>query len=210
MIYAGQIGTIRVEQGPAPGIIELIEQATEANPGLPAFEAGLSACLSYVDREAEAASRLERAAALRFADVPLNQTYSTTLAMWARTAADVESEEAAALLYDLIEPWGEGLVWNGASGYGATASYLGMLDATMGRHEAAGRRFAAASELHVKEAVKGWEAQNLYYWARSQLAAGDVRQARETALRSVAIARENGYESSRRRAERTFHLAPAP
>jgi hypothetical protein len=201
MIYAGQIATISVEQGPASGIIELLEEATDANPGLPAFEAGLCASLCYVGREAEAASRLGRAAARRFTDVPLNQTYSTTLAMWARTAADVESAEAAAVLFDLIEPWGDGLVWNGASGYGAAASYLGMLAAAMGRHERADAYFRAASRLHRTEGVKGWEAQNLCYWARSQLAAGDVRKARETALRSIGIARETGHESSARRAE---------
>jgi hypothetical protein len=210
MIYAGQIGTIRVEQGPAPGIIELLEQATEANPGIPGFEAGLCVTLCYVGREAEAAARLERAAALRFTDVPLNQTYSTALVMWARTAADVDSEEAAAALFDLIEPWGDGLVWNGATGYGAAASYLGMLAATLGRHERADEYFAAASRLHRKEGVKGWEAQNLCYWARSQLAAGDAGKARETALRAVGIARETGHESSARRAERIVQLAPAP
>jgi class 3 adenylate cyclase len=208
MIYAGQIGTIRVEQGPAPGIVELLEQATEANPGLPAFEAGLCVTLCYVGREAEAASRLQRAAALRFTDVPLNQTYSTTLAMWARTTADVESAEAAAVLLDLIEPWGDVLVWNGASGYGAVASYLGMLAATMGSHERADEHFAAASRLHRKEGVKGWEAQNLCYWARSQLAAGDVHKARETALRSIGVAREAGHESSARRAEALISQAP--
>jgi ATP/maltotriose-dependent transcriptional regulator MalT len=128
--------------------------------------------------------------------------------MWARTAANVGSERAAGLLYDLIEPWRDGLVWNGASGYGAAESYLGMLAATLGSHDRARDHFAAASKLHEQEGVKGWEALSLCYSARSLLEAGDVEEARTTAQRALAQARENHLESSAARAEALLQLAP--
>jgi predicted ATPase/class 3 adenylate cyclase len=206
MIYFGQICTIRVEQGRAREVVGMIEQATQANPGIPAFQAGLAAALCDLGREAEAASRLEEAAGRRFADIPLNQVYSTSFAMWARTAAEVGSERAAALLYDVMEPWRGGLVWNGSTGYGAAESYLGMLAATLGSHDRASEHFAAASRLHQREGVKGWEAQNLYYWARSLVSSGAAEEARATALEALALARDNGYESRVRQAESILEL----
>jgi hypothetical protein len=208
MIYFGQQATIRLERGRTAEVVDMLEQATEANPGIPAFEAGLCAVLCDVGRESEAAARLEGAAARRFADIPVNQVYSTAVAMWARTAADVGSERAAGLLYDLIEPWRDGLVWNGAIGYGAAESYLGMLAATLGSHDRAREHFAAASQLHQQEGVKGWEALSLCYSARSLLSAGDSEEARTTALRALALARETSHETSARRADALLQLAP--
>ena len=208
MIYFGQLATVRVERGRTGEVIDMLEQATESNPGIPSFAAGLSAALCNVGRESDAAERLELATAGGFADIAVNQTRSTALVMWARTAADVGSERAAGLLYDLIEPWRGGLVWNGATGYGASESYLGMLAATLGSHDRAREHFAAASKLHQQEGVRGWEALSLCHSARSLLAAGDAGEARTTAQRALDLARESHHETSARRAEALLQTAP--
>ncbi|HYP49227.1 MAG TPA: hypothetical protein VEQ61_11375, partial [Thermoleophilaceae bacterium] len=209
MIYFGQLCAIRVAEGRAEEIVGILEGATEANPGIPGFEAALAAVLCDVERDAEAAPRLERAAQAGFADVPRDQVYLTALALWARTAADVGSQRAAGPLYELIEPWRDQLVWNGASGYGSAEAYLGMLASTLGSHERAHEHFRLASRVHEREAVKGWEAQNLCYWARSQLASGAAREGRETADRARALARENGYGFSAHQAEALLQATPA-
>lgn len=208
IIYLGQMAGVRVGQGRTKEIVDTLEQASQANPGIHAFEAGLATALCDLGREVEAAPRLQRAADDRFASVPRDQVYSTTLALWATTAADVESERAAGLLYDLVEPWRDRLVWNGATGYGSAELYLGMLAATLGSHERAGEHFATASRVHHSQGIKGWEAQNLCYWARSLLAAGAAQEARSAAARALALARENGYGSSARQAEAFLQMAP--
>jgi class 3 adenylate cyclase len=210
VVYVGTVCVVRVEQGRAEEIVEMLEQAVAHNPGIPAFEAGLSSTLCEVGRVPEAAVRLERAAATGFAAVPRDQVYSTALATWARTAADVGSERAAAPLYDLIEPWREQMVWNGSHGFGSAESYLGMLAATLGAHERANEHFAAASEVHRREGIVGWEARNRYYEARARLAAGAVEEARAAAGDALHLARTHGHGMCARRAEALLEEVASP
>jgi class 3 adenylate cyclase len=201
VVLVGQRCLITVEQGRPEEIIDVLEQAAVHNPGIPALVAGLAMTLCDLGRVPEAAKRLERATATRFAMIPRDQIYSTALATWARTAADVGSERAAALLYDLIEPWRDLLVWNGSTSYGSAESYLGMLAATLGSHDRAAEHFAAASALHRREGIVGWEARNLCYQARSLLAAGAPGQARAAADEALRLARGHGHGTSARHAE---------
>ena len=210
VVYLGQICVVRVEQGRPEEIVEMLEQAVAQNPGIPAFEAGLSSTLCEVGRVPEAAQRLEQAAASGFAAVPRDQVYSTALATWARTAADTGSERAAAPLYDLIEPWRDQLVWNGTSGYGSAEAYLGMLAATLGSHERAGQHFAAASAVHQREGIVGWESRNRYYEARSLLASGALEEARTAAGEALRLARAHGHGTSARRAEALLQEVGSP
>ena len=207
VIYWGQICAVRSDQGRTEETLELLELAAAANPGIPAFQAGFAAALCDSGRDAEAAPMLERAAADGFAEVPRDQVCSTALAMWARTAAEVGSERAAAPLYELLDPWGDRFVWNGASGYGSAESYLGMLAATLGAHERAHQHFATASERHERQRARVWEAQNLCYWARSRVEAGAAGEGRNLAERALELAQRNGYGLSARRAERLVDLA---
>jgi hypothetical protein len=185
----------------------MLEQLVQVNP-IPAFEAGLCAMLSDLGRGHEAAERVERAVDRGFDDVPLNQVYLTTLVMWARAATDVGSERAAGRLYELIEPWRTGMVWNGATGYGSAESYLGMCAATLGAHDRAREHFAAASRLHDREGVAGWEALSLCYAAKSLHAAGAMEESRDTAVRALALARDKNHVLAVRRAEALLQLTP--
>ena len=150
---------------------------------------------------------LERAAADGFAEVPRDQVYSSALAMWARTAAEVGSERAAAPLYELIEPWHDSFVWNGASGYGSAESYLGMLAATLGAHERANEHFAAASarhELPARPRVGGPEPLLLGALAGR---GGCRGRGPGMAERALELAQSNGYGLSARRAAALVDVA---
>jgi len=210
VIYFAQLGTVRVEQGRTREIVDMLEQATIANPGIQAFEAGYAAALCDIGGAAQAGARLDRAAARRFADVPLNQVYSTTLALWSRTAADVGAARAASVLYDLLEPLREGMVWNGATGYGSVESYLGMLAAAMGAHDRAQQHFATATVVHEQQGVRGFEARNLCFQAGSLIASGAPDEGRAAAMRAISLARESGFNASVRRAEALLEPAATP
>jgi class 3 adenylate cyclase len=209
VIYFGQIGVLRSEQGRPEEVVEVLEQAVAGNPGIPAFAAGLGAVLCDLGRLEEAAALLEGAREAGFAAVPKDQVCSTALTAWARVAADVGAQAAAAELYDLIEPWRGLFVWNGSTGYGAVEAYLGVLSATLGAHDRAHAHHAAASALHQREGVRGWEARNLFWWARSLRAAGATDRARATAEQALHVARENGCATTRRHAERLLEAAPS-
>lgn len=204
VVYLAQLCAMRIEQGRTDEIIAQLESAVAANPGLPAFESGLAVALCEVGRHAEAAERLERATAARFADVPRDHVWSAALAAWARAAAEVGSRRAATRLFDLLEPYSELTVWNGVVGYGAVESYLGMLAATVGAHERAAAHFAAASRRHDRMGVRVWEARSLCYRSASELASGAIEDARATAERAAALAQAGGYAASERRARELF------
>jgi DNA-binding SARP family transcriptional activator len=208
-IYFGQVAAVRVEQGRAAEVVDVLEQAAAANPTVPSLEAAHAAVLCELGRGVEAAPTLERNAERNFAHLPLNQAYSSALALWSVVAAEVGSPRAAAVLYDLIEPWGDQFIWNGATGYGSAASCLGMLAARLGSHERAAEHFGVASEVHRREGVKMWEARTLCYWARSELDAGSPHAASATAGRALGIAQENHFEPSTRQAETLLRLAAA-
>jgi class 3 adenylate cyclase len=200
VVHLGQLCVVRVEQGRAAEVVELLEQAAAHNPGIPAFQAGLAATLCEVGRGPDAAVHLERAAADGFASVARDQIHSTALATWAWTAGELGSASAAGPLYDRIVPWRELVVWNGSNGYGSAEHWLGLLAATLGSHDRAREHFAAASALHEREGLWGWEARNLAHAARSRSAAGDPAGARVTAQRALDLAGAHGHEAAARRA----------
>ena len=201
LIYFSLMSIVRLEQGRAEEIIGVLEQGAAQNTGIPAWQAGFAFALADMGRVPEAAAMLERAAERRFADIPRDPVYSSALALWAQVAADVGSERAAAPLYELIEPWRDQVVWNGATGYGSAESYLGALAATLGSHERAHEHFTAASSLHRREGLHGSEPRNLCRFAQSLLAAGAAEEARTQAEHALELARDSGHELSARRAE---------
>jgi class 3 adenylate cyclase/tetratricopeptide (TPR) repeat protein len=192
-VYLAQITAVRVGQGRGREIVGPLEQAAEANPGLPAFWAALAITLADLGRHAEAAEIVKRAAADGFTSVPRDQVFATTLALYARAATVARVPEAARLLYDLLLPWRDQMVSNGANAWGSVELYLGGLAATLGRHEVADGHFAAAALVHEREDMRVWEAHNQVFWAHSLLDRGRAREARDHAERAAALAADNGY-----------------
>ncbi len=198
VVHLSQLCGIRVEQGRTSEVLELLQQAAAHHPRIPAFRSGLAVMLCELGRSAEAEALVDHAADSHFADVRRDPGWSTALALWARATAAVGSERAAAPLYDLLAPSRGGLVWNGTTGYGAVDAFLGMLASTFGAHERAYEHFHAASALHRREGILGWEAHNLAQLARAQLRGGDAARARATAGEARRLAEEHGWIAASR------------
>ena len=90
----------------------MLEQSVEANPGIPALRALLASSLCWLDRREDAATILTRAASDRFADVRPAADELTALVLYAEAAAQTGDREAAAILYDRIQPWADQVDWN--------------------------------------------------------------------------------------------------
>jgi class 3 adenylate cyclase len=207
MVYAAQITAVRLEQGRGSEIVGLLEEAAEANPGLPGFRAALASTLAGLGRHAEATEIVRRAAADGFASVPRDQVFATTLTLYASAAIVAGVPEAADLLYDLLLPWRDQMVSNGANAWGSAELYLGGLAATLGRHEVADEHFAAAAAVHERESIRVWEAHNQVLWAQSLLDRGHAGEAREHAEHAAGLAAENGYGSAGERAAALLEAA---
>jgi predicted ATPase len=193
LIFGAQIMHVRLLQGRASEIIDQLEQSVAANPLIPAFNGLLACTLCWLDRRDEAARLVAQAAEDRFQHIPRDQVRTAALTLYADAAAQAGETSAAEILYQLIEPWADQIVWNGAVTEGHARTYLGLLAAVLGRDEQADQDFARAIEIQQRGGMLVWAARAHLGWAESLFARGQRSQAREQAQRALELSREHGY-----------------
>jgi class 3 adenylate cyclase len=200
MIYGALYTSARFYQGGIEEVVELVEESVEANPGLPSWRAGLAAVYCWVGRKEEGAALVEEATRDRFEHIPRDGLRSTALALYADAASLADEKEAAAVLYELMEPWAGLIVWNGANCYGYVDMYMGMLAATLGWDDRADEHFASACEFQEANGMPVWAARTHLGWAEALAARGEAARARAEADCALALSREHGYGAIERRA----------
>ena len=187
MFYGSTIVANRMVQGRGAEVIALIEQMVAENPGVAAWEAALCYTYCLIDRHPEGAEVLARAAAQRFERLRHDQNHMCGLAMYADTAAQTHSVQAAAMLYELIRPYADQVVSSGGVNFGHARMSSAMLAATLGRHEHADADFAFACEFHRQHGVRVWETRSELGWAETLADRGEFDRAREHASRALDL-----------------------
>ena len=193
MSYGGILILNRMYQGKGAEVIALLEQTTANVPGMPAWEAALGLACCWIDRRPDGAQVLARAAEQRFEHLRFDQNQTIGLAMYADTAAQTGSAEAAAMLYELLEPYADQFVWNGRASLGHARVCLALLAATLGRHEQADAHFTFACAFHHEHGLRLWEARSELGWAEAHADRGETEPARQHATRALELARKHGY-----------------
>ena len=193
LMYGAALAAIRRLQGRSVELIELQEQAARANPLIPALKAGLAETLCWLGRRDEAAAIVAEAAAGGFDNVPWERTRSTTLVLYADAAAQAEVTDAAAILYELIKPWPDQVVWNGVTAFGHVGTYLGLLAAALGWDNEADEHFERACEMNERDGMLVGAARAHLGWAETLAKRGEPERAREHAARALELSREHGY-----------------
>ena len=191
-IYGATIVLNRMIQGRGAEVIALIERMVGEYPGVP-WEAALGYTCCLIDRRPEGAEILARAAAQHFEHLRFDQNRMTGLVLYADAAAQTRSVQAAAMLYELIEPYADQFIWNGGVSFGHARTYSAMLAATLGRHERADADFAFACEFHRRHRLHVWQARSELGWAEALAERGDLAPAREHASRALELSRNHGY-----------------
>jgi tetratricopeptide (TPR) repeat protein len=137
---------------------------------------------------------IEQAARDRFEHIAPNSATSTALALYAEAAVLTDSSGPASILYELIEPWADQVVWNGVIGYGHARMWLGLLAARMGDHEQADRHLAFACDFQETNGLLLWAARAHLGWAEALAGRrGDAARAREHAARALELSKQHGY-----------------
>jgi hypothetical protein len=208
-MFGAQIFQLRALQGRGAETVEQLAQAVQANPLLPAFNGMLAWTLCWLDRRNEAAQIVRRAAAERFEHVALDVARNGALAWFADAAAQARVTDAAAILYELIEPWGDQIVFNGIVAAGHARTYLGLLAATLDRDALADEHFAFACDFHRHHGLLIWEARAELGWAEALAARCETERAREHAARALELSREHGYGAFEPRAAAILEAASA-
>jgi hypothetical protein len=193
LIYAGHLALLRVYQGRAGEVIDLLEESVSAFRGIPAFRGAFISALAWLDRIDEANAHLEDAARDRFEHMPPSVAKLTGLALYAEAAALTRNVKAAAALYERTAPFSDQIVWNSATGYGHMRLWLGLLAAVSGEKERSDEHLAFACEFHEANDMPLWTARGHLGWAEAFAARGNAAGAREHATRALELAREHGY-----------------
>src|SRR3990170_3381062 len=145
----------------------------------------------------EALPRFERLAAVDFADVPRDGGWLTSMAYLSETCASLADGRRAAALYDLLIPYADRNVVQGAFSdyWGSSSRYLGLLAATMERWEDAARHFQDAIEMNARMGARPWLAHTQHDYAGMLLrrgAKGDRKKALALLTQALDTAQELG------------------
>jgi class 3 adenylate cyclase/tetratricopeptide (TPR) repeat protein len=206
LIYGIQLSFVLRAQGRGQEIIAVLEQRVSASPGIVALHAGLAWTLCWLDRRVEAAAMLREAARGRFeanaagGGVAPGTSEITALVLYADAATQTDDTETCSILYERIQPFGDQLDWNGATAWGHTRMYLGLLAGVLGKHEEADRHLAFACEFQEAHGMLLSAARAQLGWAEALAGRGDTAQAREHAARALELSREHGYDLFEERA----------
>jgi tetratricopeptide (TPR) repeat protein len=192
-IYGAQLASVRAYSGRGEEIIGMLEQSVSAYPHFAGWRAAMAHVYCLLGRHAEAAEVVEHAAAGRFQDVPRDQTYTTAIALYADAAAQTGVLEAARILYELIAPWAERTVWNGATGFGHGRMWQGLLAAALGRDELADEHFEHSCRAQERAGSLLWSCYGRLCWAETLTRREESRRACEEASAALEVARAYGY-----------------
>ena len=200
LVYGSQLSIVRINQGRGGEVVDLLAAAAAEDQAIPALRASVASTYCWLGRLDEAAPIIEEAARDRFDHVPRNQLYTTAIALYAEAAAHVGDRGAAAILYELIEPWSDQMVWAGGVCHGDALTYFALMAATLRWDDLADQHFSAACELQAAKGMSLWAARAHLGWAEALDVRGDSGRAREEAETARSLAREHGYGEIERRA----------
>ncbi len=132
---------IRLFQGRANEMIDLLRAAADENPQIPTYRAVLALCCSKSGDLAAARAAYEQLAARDF-ELPADSNWMLAIAVLADTAATLDDRERAPALIRLLEPYCERHVvlncfGGGGAYWGPVAHHLGRLTAMLGERQAA-------------------------------------------------------------------------
>jgi class 3 adenylate cyclase len=200
LVYGGAIAPIRVAQGRSEEIVGMLEQAAANYPRMAAWQAGRAASYTDVGRTGEAAQIVAEAARRAFEDVHYDHLRPTALAYFAHAVFETGQREAAALLYEQLEPWADYLIWSYTGVLPQAATYLGMLAATLGQDELADEQLRSSCEFHERGGMPLFAAFGRVRWAETLARRGDGEAASRQAALALDMARRTRYVWVERRA----------
>jgi DNA-binding SARP family transcriptional activator len=177
-VQGGQVFAVRFFQGRLGELTELLVALASAAPERPIWRAAAALCDLQAGERDGAAGHLERVRGDGWDRLPWNIDRPLTLAMAAWVAAEVGSDADAAALLDLLVPYEELLIVNGAAPSivaGPAAYPLACLASRLGDRDRADRWFCDAEAVAERWASRPWQALTQLDHARHLRRAGCQR-----------------------------------
>jgi hypothetical protein len=180
-VYASQFFALGSFAGRHAELFPVVEQASKDAPTASPLRVAYAIICAAVGDEDTARTVLAEGRAAAFTDVPADVFWMTSTIGYAVLAIELQDEDAAALLFPIIEPFAAEVAFNGATSQGPIAAYLGKLASLLGRHDVADGYLRAALDT---TAAFGWE----YHRATTLIALAQSRVRRMGGLDTDARA----------------------
>jgi DNA-binding winged helix-turn-helix (wHTH) protein len=155
--FAGQLFSIRREQGRLAELAPAFDSVAQVNRALPIFRAGRAAVAAAGSKE-EAETALESVMSRDLGDFPRDQNWIATLGTLAPAAVAAGSAKRIRQLLTLLAPYAGRMivVGQGATTHGAVDHHLGLLHAAVGEKDVAARYLGEAIALHRRARAPLW------------------------------------------------------
>jgi DNA-binding CsgD family transcriptional regulator len=167
------------------------------SPTNPNVLASLAHVLADQGKTDEARGLFERFAVKNFENIPHTQVRVNALFTHGLVCARLGDERRAALLLDLLQPYGGrcAVIGMGAGSNGAIDRVLGMLAALLRRWDRSATHFELALATNERLGARPWLAHTFVQYATMLLtraALGDLDEAAEMATQGAALAEQLG------------------
>ncbi len=169
-----QMFTIRREQGRLAEIAPVIQHFLNKQGAAAAWRPGLDLIYADIGELDKARREFELLAADRFAAIPRDALWQTSLTYLAETCCALDAVDDAEVLYELLLPYRDlaVVVGNASVCLGATDRYLGQLASIMSRWDDAITHFERAIELDLCMSARVWLAHSRYQYGRMLIRRG--------------------------------------
>jgi DNA-binding SARP family transcriptional activator/tetratricopeptide (TPR) repeat protein len=152
--FAAEFFVIGTFAGRHDELFPLVEKATKDDPAGLAFKLAYGIICTAVGRDQTAHEILNDGMASGFAELPVDNFWTTCTIAYAILAIELDRADAAVQLLPLLEPFAHDVAFNGVTSQGPIAAYVGKLESLLGRHDDAEEHLRAA--LDIAEAF-GWQ-----------------------------------------------------
>jgi DNA-binding SARP family transcriptional activator len=166
--FAGELFVIGSFAGRYEEMLPIIEQATTDSPDVVPFRLAYGIICTAVGRDDVARDILGAGLANHFAEIPVDNMWTTSIIGYAVIAIELGDADAAAHLLPLIEPLASEVAFNGVTSQGPIAAYMGKLASLLGQHDLAEQHLCSA--LRIATAF-GWN----YHRATTLFALAEAR-----------------------------------
>jgi tetratricopeptide (TPR) repeat protein len=195
--HAGLVHMLREQQGRAEELLPLVTNLAARYPHNILWHVTVAGYRASLKQREEARRELE-CLAVDLTDVPRGFFWLHGMSFLGEVVSFVGDGRRAAMLYDLLLPYGDRSAVGGALYCrGVVARLLGALATLLGRYDDAERHFEKALEMNARIRARIWVAHTQHDYARMLVARdqpGDREKAAALAAQALVTAREVGMK----------------
>ena len=208
MYLWGQQSLLRCEQGRTGELEASFQELLVAVPRLVGVQAYMAMVLCEDNRPDQAREYYEPLAATNFTALVEDSAWTVSMAHCVSVCAHLQDRPRAAVLFEMLAPYADQIMFTSAGAQGAVGHHLGVLATVAGDFDEAEHCFSTAAATHERIGAPTWLARTRLEWARMLLVRrgpDDDERARELLGQTLATAREMGLVTVERRAAGLLH-----